>query len=174
MGSKKRKIYCFVKKLIYLILKQWSIYLAIVVLISLLMMWHYVPCFEEYWFGKQNRAKSETLAYIGAIIGGIILLGNLYENARRNNLREKSNMDMRFKDAATLLGSQDTSSILAGIFALHQIAIDSKLHYHKDYASIIREIFCAQIRENKESSKQFIIQTILDLLVKTDIYKIQK
>ena len=79
-------------------------------------------------------------------------------------------MDIRFKDAALLLGSQDSSSIFAGVFALHQIAVDCKAQNRLEYVYIIKEIFCGKVRENQIAPVPAVIQTILNLLVKSDTY----
>ena len=168
----------------------WSIKIALFVFILLLLLWWLVPCFVQHWFGSE-KARTEVLTYIGGIVGGIIGIGILIENARRNNimqgtmevsknsieltrksieLSEKSNIDTRFKDAATLLASKDTSSVISGIFVLHQIAVNCSLQNNFDYVKIISDIFCAKVRELKEPNSKFILQTILDVLVKKDIY----
>jgi len=158
-------------------LKNWSISLALLVMVLLSISIYFVPCFQEYWFGEE-KTRVIIFTYIGAIGAGIFAVGNLYENARRNNLSQKSieltqksNMDIRFKDAATLLGSQDSSSILAGIFALHQIAEDSsKSQGQDDYVNTINEIFCATIRESNKDT--FLLKTILSRL-SSKFYKIR-
>jgi Uncharacterized low-complexity proteins len=173
-------IKCFYSKCI----KYPHVSISILVFIILVLLWIFCPCFVEFWFGSQERTKFEILTYISAIPAGLFLIGNLIENTRRNNLTqdtinltqksiqltEKSNMDIRFKDAATLLGSNETSSMFSGIFALHQIAFDCSFLEKYEYITIIRKIFCEKVRENKEAPIPSVIQIILDCLVKTDIY----
>jgi len=150
------------KKFLLWSLKNWSISLAILVMVGLSLSVSFNPDLITDWFGE-NARKITIFSYIGAIGAGIFAVGNLYENTRRNNLSQKANMDIRFKDAATLLGSQDSSSILAGIFALHQIAEDSsKLKGNNDYVKTINDIFCATIREGNKDP--FILKEILKRL----------
>jgi len=202
------------KKKKWFIVNYWHVWLAIIVILSLFALWAWVSDFGEFVFGEslygnlpadgKGKTRFEIITYIGIIGGAIIVWGQLIETTRRNNLSqesieltEKSNMDIRFKDAATLLGSQDTSTIFAGIFALHQIANDCKIQKRFDYVNIIKDIFSAKIRENKDdglmnvfneltgknkniilshkdsiTSFPLMLQTILDVLVRTDIYDI--
>ena len=147
-----------------------SIRIALSVLLLLILSWWLFSDFENFLFGKK-MTKAEVLTYIGAFVTSIILLGQLFENSRRNDisqkaneLRQKSDLDIRFKDAATLLGSQDSGSIIAGIFALHQIAVDSsKTQGQEHYVNTINQIFCATIRDGRKDT--VILRTILDLFV---------
>jgi len=135
----------------------WSIIIALGVLVLLLSLWRLDPCcFEKLLFGSEKIRKIEVLTFIGAIVGGIILIGRLFENSRRNDISEKASIDIRFKDAAILLSSEDSSSIIAGIFALQQITKDSK---SQDYVNTIKDILCATIRTGKKET--FIKQIIL-------------
>ena len=188
--EKLKKLGLLIKKLGIWVYRYRSVSIPVIVMMGLLVSWIFVPCFIEYWLGDKERTRFEILTYIGAIGTGLILLGRLYEFSRRNEisqksieLTEKSNMDIRFKDAATLLGNKDTSSVFAGIFALHQIAIDCTAQKQRDYINIIQDIFSAKIREYKindplnpnedyDTTYPFVLKTIINLLVKTDYYVI--
>ena len=110
--------------------------------IALFIIYQAYPCYiNKYLFDSKWKTNAEIMTFIGVVVGGIILWLNLIQNTRRNNQMQKSNIDSRFKDAATLFCSQDTSAILAGIFALHQLFLDSKLLNQDEYVNIIKEIF---------------------------------
>jgi len=136
--------------------KNWSVGLTIAVFIILMGIWIIDICFNEEklldsFFGMVYHKPSEILTYIGVICGAIIVLGNLYSSNRRNYLTEKGQLDIRFKDAALLLASEDSSANISGIYALHQIALEaSKDNSQKGYIKVIHDIFCSFIKDNSE------------------------
>ena len=142
--------------------------------------------FIEFFFGKNTRTHTpaEILKYIGIICGAFIVLGTLQTNnetnrlvLQGNNLTKKGQLDNRFIEASKLLSSNNTSENISGIYALHQIAIEtSKSEDQNEYVRVINEILCSYIRENSlikknenatkvENNKPtIVIQTILDVL----------
>ena len=160
----------FVKIIIRHISKYWFIYIPIMVSSLLLLIWIYIPSFEVFLFGDTKKTNFELLTYLGAIISGIFVFGNLFETSKRNNFTQKINIANSFKDAATLLGSQDASSFYAGVIAFHQIAEDCKRLNNFFYVEKIKEIFCGKVRQYKDNDISLYVQPILDKLAKSKIY----
>ncbi|MBP6139679.1 MAG: pentapeptide repeat-containing protein [Bacteroides sp.] len=141
-------------------------------------------------FGNTSTALGEYIRTVATILGGALIILGLWinnmrvlESVRQNNLAETTQINMRFKDASTLLGSDGVSSILSGIYALHQIAIEvSNNDSQKGYVNIIHDILSAYIRENTNSVKNekdgkiwrvnqkpnIVIQTIMTVLFKNE------
>jgi hypothetical protein len=169
---------------------------AILVVVVLPVVWWVVPSEQvTRFFNGENGKKSlaEILTYSGAIAGGILFLANARENARRNNLMEKGQLDIRFKDAATLLAAKESSAILSGIFAMNQIAIEAAQDKRMNgYVGITKKIFCAILRENSKIERDktshkiissersmplIVFQTIVDVLFREkteEHYKLYK
>jgi len=107
-----------------------------------------VPFIWSDCFFERQTTIAEKLMYVGAFIGGILLVINAYQLYRRNNLIAKGQLDIRFKDAATLLAAGNPSAELSGVHALHQIAIEaSKTEDQKDYVGVIKDILITFIKE---------------------------
>lgn len=142
-------------------------------------------------FGDTPSALGEYVKTVATVLGGALVLLGLWINNRRvaeqirqNNIAEKGQINTRFKDAATLLGSENVSSILSGVYALHQIASESSVgdEIQKGYVRIIHDILCAYVRENTEtivkeddgrewrvnSKPTIVIQTIIKVLFKNN------
>ena len=123
--------------------------------------------YRECFFGEKVP-PSKILAYIGAFLGGIIVFANFIAVYRRNkltertlnqarlhqnetnDLTEKGQLDIRFKDAAMLLANENTSAILSGIHALAQIAIEASRRGDESYAKTIKPILCAALCEHNK------------------------
>lgn len=161
--------------------RQWAVYTAVLVFVILSVICIINPFNFLLWFFGINNSKTpaEIISFIGVISGAILVIGTLYANNKRNYVMEKGQLDIRFKDAATLLASDNTSANLSGIYALHQIAIEaSKDKSQRRYVKVIHEILCAFIRDNSEilydekrkishiesKKTQIIIQSIIDIL----------
>lgn len=146
---------------------------------------------HKLMFGDDPAALGEYVKTVATVLGGALLILGLWINNRRvaeqirqNNINEKGQLNTRFKDAATLLGSESVSSILSGIYALHQIAMESSTgdERQRGYVSIVHDILCAYIRENtdtinnEENGKAWrinkkptiVIQTIVKVLFKNN------
>lgn len=142
-------------------------------------------------FGDTTAALGEYVRTVATVLGGALVLLGLWINNRRvaeqtrqNNINERGQINTRFKDAATLLGSESVSSILSGIYALHQIALETSIgdKGQRGYVNIIQDILCAYVRENtdtiqnEENGKAWrinkkptiVIQTIVKVLFKND------
>ncbi|MFV0419450.1 MAG: pentapeptide repeat-containing protein [Dysgonomonas sp.] len=142
-------------------------------------------------FGDTPSALGEYVKTVATVLGGALVVLGLWINNRRvaeqtrqNNIAEKGQINTRFKDAATLLGSENVSSILSGVYALHQIALESSVgdEIQKGYVRIIHDILCAYVRENTEtivkeddgrewrvnSKPTIVIQTIIKVLFKNN------
>ena len=142
-------------------------------------------------FGDTTTALGEYVRTVATVLGGALVLLGLWINNRRvaeqtrqNNINERGQTNTRFKDAATLLGSDSVSSILSGIYALHQIALETSIgdKGQRGYVNIIQDILCAYVRENtdtiqnEENGKAWrinkkptiVIQTIVKVLFKND------
>lgn len=142
-------------------------------------------------FGDTPSALGEYVKTVATGLGGALVILGLWINNRRvaeqtrqNNIAEKGQINTRFKDAATLLGSGNVSSIISGVYALHQIALESSEEkgIQRGYVSIIHDILCTYIRENTEiivnkdtgkewlenSKPTIVIQTIIKVLFKNN------
>lgn len=142
-------------------------------------------------FGANEAALGEYVKIMATVLGGALLGFGLWINNRRvaeqtrqNNIAEKGQINTRFKDAATLLGSEHVSTILSGVYALHQIAMETSGgdKHQKGYINIIHDILCAYIRENTATIRNekngkiwrvnekptIIIQTIMKVLFKNE------
>lgn len=142
-------------------------------------------------YGDSPAALGEYVRTVATVLGGALVILGLWINNRRvaeqtrqNNISEKAQLNTRFKDAATLLGSENVSSILSGIYALNQIAMEASVENErqKGYVNIIHDILCAYVRENtdtitnKENGKAWrinkkptiVIQTVMKVLFKNN------
>ena len=123
------------------------------------------------FFGKKT-STAERIKYIGTICGAIIILGTLYENSNtnklaleQNTLTKKSHLDNRFLEANNLLNSESISANIAGVYALHQIAIESsKTKENIGYVPVIKNILCNVIKENSRLEKQNVTERWVVLL----------
>ena len=146
-------------------------------------------------FGNVNNAIGQYAMFIATIFGGTLVALGLWinnkrvgEQIRQNNIAEKSQINTRFKDAATLLGNDNVSTTLSGVYALHQIAVDVFVRNDTEsgYLRIIQDILCIYIRENTETIRNdkgkkwrvnkkpaIVIETILKILFakKNHIYR---
>lgn len=138
-----------------------------------------------------NEGKDTNLGgyvkLIGATIGGLIVFWGLLINNERvrqqteqNKISERGQIGTRFKDAAQLLTQDSTSANLAGVYALHQIAIEvHKSQDQLEYIKTIHDLLCAYVRENcpvkrekgiivetKRKKEDIVIQTIIDKLAR--------
>jgi len=120
-----------------------------------------------------DKSLSDIYTWLGAASGAFIVLWQLSVQIYRNGLQQeynsviaKGNLDNRFKDASLLLGNENTSACLAGIYALNQIAVDAHADGRDGYVGVIKKILCAILREGEFQNRPFIVQTILDVLFK--------
>lgn len=142
-------------------------------------------------FGNTNSALGEYVKTVATVLGGALVILGLWINNRRvteqirqNNIAEKGQINTRFKDAATLLGSENVSSILSGVYALHQIAMETSVgnESQRGYVNIVHDILCAYIRENTDTIRNeengkawrinkkpaIVVQTIMKVLFKNN------
>ena len=103
-----------------------------------------------------RAVDSEWAQFIGYLIGGGLLILQIYVSNRRATAAEdtakvmqktaesteKGNIDERFKNAIEHLGHPSASSRLGGIYALHHIAQEADEHRERVF-----DILCAHIRE---------------------------
>ena len=174
-------------------LGYWGLLAIITFLISLPLVLIRPKQFLKVFFGNAKYTPAEMLKYIGIICGAFIVLGTMQTGNKTNQLTLESNkltrkgqLDNRFVESSKLIASNNTSEILSGIYALHQIAVEaSKDEEMNGYVKVINDILCAYIRENSiieidkahyvykviktENLKpQIVIQTIIDLLFNID------
>lgn len=182
MQTQKKVISQFYYKYIFLII------IVVTILVGIIF---YKLDAHIMMFGDIPSALGEYVKTLATVMGGALLILGLWINNRRvteqirqNNIAEKAQINTRFKDAATLLGSENVSSILSGIYALHQIAMEVSVGNKRQegYISVIHDILCAYIRENtdnvrnEENGKMWrvnkrpaiVIQTILKVLFKNE------
>ena len=98
----------------------------------------------------------ELAKFAGYLLGGILLLGQVWASSQRAKASEdtakamqqtadsteKGNTTERFKNAIEHLGNESPSVRMGGIYALHHIAQDVE-----EYRKRVFEILCAHIRE---------------------------
>jgi DNA-binding transcriptional ArsR family regulator len=76
-------------------------------------------------------------------LGGLALLGTLYFSARTLRLNRRGQLTERFSKAIEQLGSETLAVRLGGIYAMEQIAVDSReLHWP------VMEVLTAYLREH--------------------------
>ena len=183
------------------IFRNWVFSLTVFIFLLLITLWIKNPHnIVGYFFdgkewgsctecAKTAKTPAEILTYIGVCCGSILLLGSQWTANRRNLIAdkrnvitEKGNLDIRFKDAALLLANDNTSAIVSGIYALHQVAVEASKgdKNQQGYVKIVQDILCAFIRENNEYEKdkedniivekiertkpKIVFQTIMDVL----------
>lgn len=164
----------------------------IIIVNAVLIVCLYRAGFHTTLFGDTPNALGEFAKAMGGLLGiELVFLGlwinnrRISEMVRQNNIAEKSQINTRFKDAATLLGNENVSTILSGVYALHQIALDASVDKDKkSYVSIVHDILCTYVKENTDNIKDektgklwrinksstFVIQTIMKVLFKNEGY----
>jgi uncharacterized protein YjbI with pentapeptide repeats len=193
-------------------LSIWSILALITFVISIVIAFLMPKEMLSTFFGTdtQLQTPAEILKYAGLICGSFLVLGSLQASSKTNRLALQSNqltlennqlalqsneltrkgqLDNRFIEASKLLAGENTSEMLSGIYALHQIAVESSAKEDtKGYVPVIKNILCAFLRENRvierdsnhtivksEMAKpKIVFQTIVDVLFKgngPEIYK---
>jgi len=136
------------------------------------------------WFFGGNKSLADVIKYSGTIGAAVIVIVTLYQNNQTNmaafesnSIMKKAQLDNRFIEANNLLASSDISANVAGIYALHQIAIDaSKENVQKGYVPVIKNILCALIRANSIIEKDTVytlkekvfFQTAINVLLRDD------
>jgi len=99
-----------------------------------------------------DNPKGELLKVLITIVGGFAVFIGLMLNSDRikaqteqNTISKTSNFDKRFGDAIGYLGSDNTSIVLGGIYALYQLAKEDER-----YKSIVAGLYTSFIREKSE------------------------
>lgn len=174
--------------------KIWFI-IGVLILLSLISTFCYFYSDIALNFKKDNP-NGEFFKVILSILGGIGLFYGLWINSQRIKAQNKQNKlvedrnqdqksydaDKRFGEAIGYLGSDKTSIILGGIYALYQLAKEDKR-----YKPIIAGLFTSYLQDkseqlyelsDKESAEQteprklnkvpIIVRTIVDLLFNTE------
>jgi len=167
-----------IKLFFRIIQRHWIFYTTVFLFIISLSIWVLAPSDRLVaFFGE--KSPWEILTYIGICCGGILLLGSQHTANRRNLIMEKGQLDIRFKDAALLLANNDTSAALSGVYALHQIALESSKEPNQSrYINIISSVLCAYLREhsnnrNRVNKNVIVFKAIVESLFynSKDIYK---
>lgn len=166
------------------------VFVIIISLIIIISIFFFFKGAHIIMFGNNDNAIGQYVMAVATIVGGTLVALGLWVNNRRveeqirqNNIAEKSQINTRFKDAATLLGNDNVSTTLSGVYALHQIAVDvyNRADTEKGYVQIVQDILCVFIRENTDTIKTekgkkwrinkqptILIETILKVLFKND------
>lgn len=129
--------------------KYWEVLAVIFLTISLILILVFFNALSAFLFTSENR-NGELAKVLLSIFGGIGLFYGLFINSRRikeqtrqNCISENSNSDKRFSYAIGYLGSDKTSIVLGGVYALYQLAKEDKR-----YISIVASLFTSYLREN--------------------------
>lgn len=162
---------------------DYSKLLFIIIFLILISSVLFYSLFATLLFGNIEDSNGKLLTLILSIIGAIFVIYGLRINSRRLKQgneqllqQEKNNTNTRFKDAVTLLGSDNPAVVLGGIHTLNQIAIDNI-----EYREIVADILCSNIREksvdlvNKSSNSGYssIMQLIINYLFTESYYGIE-
>jgi uncharacterized protein YjbI with pentapeptide repeats len=150
--------------------------IGLLVLIIICIYFHTIAC---YLFEDSSKENGEFLKVLLSFIGGVFVIWGLWLNARRtkalelhNDINSKGRVDERFKNAIEHLGNNNPAIILGGIHVLHRIAFEDE-----SYRSVVLNILCSYIREitsdesyreNNLTHPTIVIQTILDLIFKSN------
>ena len=121
-----------------------------VVLIVLIISACCYSSISNYFFIE--NPKGEFLKVLITIIGGsAVFIGLMLNNDRikaqteQNSISEKGNFDKLFSDAIGYLGSDNTSIVLGGIYALYQLAAKDLT-----YKPIVAGLFTSYLREKSK------------------------
>lgn len=160
MINKKRKTFATIfRKNKQVISKLYYKHIFLIIISSTLVISILLYLWDAHilMFGDNENSLGEYVKTIATVLGGALLILGLsinnkrvVEQTRRNDIAERGQLNSRFKDAATLLGGDHVSTILSGVYALHQIAEEScgEDQYQQGYVNVIHEILSAYIREN--------------------------
>ncbi|UBZ15255.1 hypothetical protein LDL77_05960 [Flagellimonas marinaquae] len=154
---------------------------------------HFLEEFALWAYPNDVNRNAEITKLIINIIGGIVVIFGLRAaliraKASQNSveiqsksidnqttqikLSTQSQTNEVFKNAVEHLGSEKESIVLGGIYELHFIATENP----SKYAEIVSNILCSKIRteasikKEAEDISKTICQTIIDLILKTNIY----
>lgn len=120
---------------------------ALILLAALLLVIVYLP---QLVIDPGGLSRNDWLTHVGNLrgmilqaLGGLALLGTLYFSARTLRLNRRGQLTERFTRAIEQLGSDKLAVRLGGIYALEQIAVDSReLHWP------VIEVLTAYLREH--------------------------
>ena len=122
-----------------------------------------------------ERNKSSTLKFLGAFIAGIIALITIVLSFKRFNQTqdqinksEENNLNTTFKDAVTLLGNDNVSVRMGGVYTLIDIA-KKTVNTNNSYVERISDILCNYIVDqtnikSSEYNKRH-IRELVDLVI---------
>lgn len=120
---------------------------ALILLAALLLVIVYLP---QLVIDPGGLSRNDWLTHVGNLrgmilqaLGGLALLGTLYFSARTLRLNRRGQLTERFTRAIEQLGSDKLAVRLGGIYALEQIAVDSReLHWP------VIEVLTAYLRQH--------------------------
>jgi len=120
---------------------------ALILLAAILLVIVYLP---QLVIDPRGLSRNDWLTHVGNLrgtilqaLGGLALLGTLYFSARTLRLNRRGQLTERFTRAIEQLGSDKLAVRLGGIYALEQIAVDSReLHWP------VIEVLTAYLREH--------------------------
>lgn len=137
------------------------LFLVVIAMVALIIC--FFSDIANYFFGEAQKFNGEFFKVLVTILGGLLVLWDLYLNYKRtkilevqtnnqadqikafvkqNEIAEKGKVDERFKNAIEHLGSEIDAIVLGGIYALHRIAQEDKT-----YRQTVFDILCSFIRE---------------------------
>jgi Pentapeptide repeats (8 copies) len=120
---------------------------VLVLLVALIAVIVYLPPLA---IDSRGLSRNDWLTHVESLratilqgLGGLALLGTLYFSARTLRLNRRGQLTERFSKAIEQLGSGTLAVRLGGIYALEQIALDSReLHWP------VMEVLTAYLREH--------------------------
>lgn len=181
------------KKLIILII------ILFIAITSIIYFFHpqlenLLESFATWTYPENENRVGESIKLIMNIAAGIVIIIGLYATIIRAHatqqsvekqgasiknqshqieLTRKSQTNEQFKNAIEHLGSDKEPIILGGIAELHQIASEE----NSEFKEVVFNILCSFIRSIAKKDKHgddinyTIVQTIINYLFKTEIYK---
>jgi uncharacterized protein YjbI with pentapeptide repeats len=133
----------------YIVKNKWTIIVSVGVIILILVCCDYEDI-ANFFFDK--NPNGEFLKVLLSVAGGVGIYYGLWINQKRigeqnrqNNIVESSNSDKRYSDAVGYLGSDNSTSILGGVYTLYQLAKEDKR-----YRPIVANLLCSYLRGNCE------------------------
>ncbi len=110
------------------------------------------------------KVAGSIITFILAITAMVLTLWRIRQTERRLTQNEEARLDTRFKDAVMLLGNEDPSVRIGGLYSLFEIAKSESKHmrensnYHSSYPKIIVEIICGFIRNQSQKDYEKYLQ----------------
>jgi uncharacterized protein YjbI with pentapeptide repeats len=161
------------------------ILISLIVIESIVLIALHFTSIARFLFNENNSQNGELIILLVNIVGGIaVFLGvsvafrrakaiekNVLQQTDQIELTRRSQVEERFKNSIEFLANDNPAIVLGGVYSLHAIAKENAT-----YRRVVFDILCSSIRENsiidndeqKSIAPSHIIQTIIDLIFKSN------